>query len=80
MSKNAKIIWPPFKVKKDKKGRIFSADFNNFGSFYTKIGKDGYQEFLDFLNNGYRPEKKPGRNEKCPCGSGLKYKKCCGNA
>lgn len=23
--------------------------------------------------------KKIGRNEKCPCGSGLKYKKCCGN-
>ncbi len=22
---------------------------------------------------------KPGRNEKCPCGSGLKYKKCCLN-
>ena len=22
--------------------------------------------------------KKIGRNEKCPCGSGLKYKKCCG--
>lgn len=22
---------------------------------------------------------KIGRNEKCPCGSGLKYKKCCGN-
>ena len=21
---------------------------------------------------------KIGRNEKCPCGSGLKYKKCCG--
>ncbi|MDL1976286.1 MAG: SEC-C domain-containing protein [Deltaproteobacteria bacterium] len=20
-----------------------------------------------------------GRNEKCPCGSGLKYKKCCGD-
>ena len=19
-----------------------------------------------------------GRNEKCPCGSGIKYKKCCG--
>ena len=19
----------------------------------------------------------PGRNEKCPCGSGLKYKRCC---
>jgi len=24
-----------------------------------------------------RPKKKIGRNEKCPCGSGKKYKKCC---
>ncbi len=23
-------------------------------------------------------EKEPGRNEICPCGSGKKYKKCCG--
>ncbi|MBU1163041.1 MAG: SEC-C domain-containing protein, partial [Proteobacteria bacterium] len=23
-------------------------------------------------------EKKVGRNEPCPCGSGNKYKKCCG--
>jgi uncharacterized protein len=22
--------------------------------------------------------KKPGRNEPCPCGSGVKFKKCCG--
>ena len=26
-----------------------------------------------------RVEKKPGRNEPCPCGSGKKYKKCCIN-
>ena len=25
-----------------------------------------------------RKQKKPGRNDPCPCGSGLKYKKCCG--
>ena len=25
-----------------------------------------------------RVEKKPGRNEPCPCGSGKKYKNCCG--
>lgn len=25
-----------------------------------------------------KKEKKPGRNDPCPCGSGLKYKKCCG--
>jgi uncharacterized protein len=26
----------------------------------------------------YRAEIKPGRNDPCPCGSGRKYKKCCG--
>lgn len=25
-----------------------------------------------------RSEAKVGRNDTCPCGSGLKYKKCCG--
>lgn len=25
-----------------------------------------------------KTSKKVGRNEPCPCGSGLKYKKCCG--
>ena len=25
-----------------------------------------------------KKQKKPGRNDPCPCGSGLKYKKCCG--
>ncbi len=25
----------------------------------------------------YRKEKLPGRNERCPCGSGKKAKKCC---
>ena len=27
-----------------------------------------------------RKDKKVGRNEACPCGSGKKYKKCCGKA
>jgi preprotein translocase subunit SecA len=27
-----------------------------------------------------RVEQKVGRNEPCPCGSGRKYKKCCGSA
>ncbi len=26
------------------------------------------------------PRAKPGRNDPCPCGSGMKYKKCCGKA
>ncbi len=31
------------------------------------------------LNNSSKTRKKVGRNEKCPCGSGKKYKKCCLN-
>ena len=27
-----------------------------------------------------RPARKTGRNDPCPCGSGKKYKKCCGGA
>jgi len=27
---------------------------------------------------GLLPRRKIGRNEPCSCGSGLKYKKCCG--
>ena len=36
---------------------------------------------LEMLLNPQEPkiaEKKVGRNEPCPCGSGKKYKKCCG--
>ena len=36
---------------------------------------------LDMLMNWPKPteaEKKVGRNEPCPCGSGKKHKKCCG--
>ena len=34
--------------------------------------------FLDGTGQFIKLGKKIGRNEKCPCGSGLKYKKCCG--
>ena len=36
---------------------------------------------LEILLNPAKPkivEEKVGRNEPCPCGSGKKYKKCCG--
>ncbi|MGS0763337.1 preprotein translocase subunit SecA [Syntrophomonas curvata] len=43
------------------------------------------QERKTFVNQGEEAEKKPirvgkkiGRNEPCPCGSGKKYKNCCG--
>ena len=30
------------------------------------------------LSGTYIKEQEPGRNDPCPCGSGKKYKKCCG--
>lgn len=37
-----------------------------------------YVEQANALDPKRRSEPKPGRNEPCPCGSGRKYKKCCG--
>lgn len=48
-------------------------------STFTK--KDGRWYFTDgaLVNNTYRREApKVGRNDPCPCGSGKKFKKCCG--
>ncbi len=40
----------------------------------TQISSDG----TDLANKTVRKGKKIGRNDPCPCGSGKKYKKCCG--
>lgn len=41
-----------------------------------------FDDFMRFDSNGsvepVRVEKKVGRNDPCTCGSGKKYKKCCG--
>jgi len=49
-------------------------------------GKDDRRAFrANSSNSGanvipfQRPAQKPGRNDPCPCGSGLKFKKCCLN-
>jgi SEC-C motif-containing protein len=45
--------------------------------------QDGVWHFSDGKTPGIRTvvrsEAKVGRNDPCPCGSGTKYKKCCGN-
>lgn len=48
--------------------QIFQHEFNHI---------DGIAE--EIVDNNYKlPSiKKPGRNDKCPCGSGKKYKQCC---
>ena len=48
----------------------------------TFVKEDGKWYYVD--GGGIQPvrtrESKVGRNDPCPCGSGKKYKKCCGQA
>src|SRR5262249_46052781 len=39
---------------------------------------DGWADEYVPVAEPYRAPPKVGRNEPCPCGSGKKYKKCCG--
>ena len=58
--------------------------FEEHGWKYTiQLEPDQPEDIIDLerLLNPPQPkiaEKKVGRNEPCPCGSGNKYKKCCG--
>lgn len=45
--------------------------------FVKKNGVWYYQKWLPIVNTRIN-ENKIGRNDPCPCGSGKKYKKCCG--
>lgn len=42
----------------------------------TSVSGEEYSRSME--GTLYRAKKKPGRNEPCPCGSGRKYKRCCG--
>ncbi len=44
----------------------------------AKVTGAGTGEEKEVKKQPVKKEKKPGRNDPCPCGSGLKYKKCCG--
>lgn len=47
-------------------------DYDDEDDFY------GWDEDFEFQKPFVREEEKVGRNDPCPCGSGKKYKKCCG--
>ncbi|MEN6477504.1 MAG: YchJ family metal-binding protein, partial [Rectinema sp.] len=46
--------------------------------FAKKDGRWLYEEGEVKTQTVVRAEPKVGRNDPCPCGSGKKYKKCCG--
>jgi hypothetical protein len=56
-------------------------NFDNLPEEYYDGGEDITGDIFDAKNEKieqYIAPEKPGRNEPCPCGSGKKYKKCCG--
>jgi len=87
-----KDAWYPH-VKKNsdldeevKKARYRIDNSRGFKAAFDKVGvtdeelKDIIKEIQDSKPEQLvNTEPKVGRNEPCPCGSGKKYKKCCGN-
>lgn len=64
-------------------GGIINLDSIPDDKKHLEIGSDDNPiPLVKFLPDLYKQpkisDKKPGRNELCPCGSGKKYKKCCG--
>jgi hypothetical protein len=57
--------------------------FNGLNIPEMELWKEGYEEeksfYLSASKTSVSSEPKIGRNDPCPCGSGKKYKKCCGN-
>jgi hypothetical protein len=54
---------------------------NDFDDIYSGFsGTRGLFPKMKYYRDvpAFMPKKEQGRNEKCKCGSGLKYKKCCG--
>jgi SEC-C motif-containing protein len=72
--------------KEDNKGEVeFAARYQENGNpvVHHEIASFEKLEGEWYFVDGYQVKPKPiisnkvGRNEPCPCGSGLKYKKCC---
>ena len=56
-------------------------NLDNFDDFKGFSGFDSYSDLNDDMEDNQpfiRETPKVGRNDPCPCGSGKKYKKCCG--
>jgi hypothetical protein len=57
----------------------YERDNEGLNFFESKRMTRTVRTMSDFPTSNKRKVEKVGRNEKCPCGSGLKYKKCCGS-
>ncbi len=78
--KNPAVVNVKTKKRMKEVAKIFE---KNSWKYKIELERDKPEDItdLELLLNWPKPreaEKKIGRNEPCPCGSGVKYKKCCG--
>ncbi|NDV23800.1 anaerobic sulfatase maturase [Desulfovibrio sp. JC022] len=56
--------------------------FEYSDKIFSQLAKEWKKQYSAMQANNRTPEKdsynKPGRNQPCPCGSGKKFKRCCG--
>ena len=73
------ILIPIFE---DYKIKASNTDYKNINNIINKSKNDipiwAFNGYTKKEVNSMPKEKKVGRNDPCPCGSGKKYKKCCG--
>jgi hypothetical protein len=70
-------VWIGFGSLKNSPRMVDAVVFNDQKWEYDKNLEDISKVVLDGRGTQVRLGKKIGRNKKCPCGSNLKYKKCC---
>ena len=76
-----KIVFGPGAVQQFQSGQL-NPDIVRSALLNADIPEETRASLLDALDNAQASTKNPaakvGRNDPCPCGSGKKYKKCCG--
>jgi uncharacterized protein len=80
--------WPNEPLTEEKSNELLQSMFAGAARAYLYFKKDrqmlAHSTGTDssseesYLETYVRPERKVGRNELCPCGSGQRFKKCCG--
>ena len=63
------------------KGDFSVSNFNNKTTVSFRIPSLGETDYVSLINSQFpfkNPNNETGRNDPCPCGSGKKFKKCCG--
>lgn len=68
-----------YEIESDEERKILSAELLKLAKTIRKWSLKGYTENeIEQKDRNAGAAVKVGRNEPCPCGSGKKYKKCCG--